>query len=72
MAWPCKEFAGCHSFYRQLLSIFVPGQDGTGRVELTLAGDSVITLEGDALEALLRDVMRPDVARFVTAPFHPN
>ena len=40
-----------------LLSVtFVPGEDGTGRVELTLAGDGVIALEVETLEVLLRDV----------------
>lgn len=55
-----------------LLSIgFKAGEDGTGRVELTLAGDGVIGLEVEALEVLLRDVTRPYVAPSAKAPSHP-
>lgn len=55
-----------------LLSMtFQPGEDGTGRVELTLAGDGVIALEVEALEVLLRDVTRPYVAPAGKAPTHP-
>ena len=56
-----------------LLSVtFVPGEDGTGRVELTLAGDGVIALEVETLEVLLRDVTRPYVAPSAKAPTHPE
>ncbi|WP_108814574.1 DUF2948 family protein [Loktanella sp. Alg231-35] len=56
-----------------LLSIaFVPGEDGTGQVELTLAGDGVIGVEVEALEVLLRDVTRPYVAPAKKAPSHPE
>lgn len=56
-----------------LLAIaFQPGEDGAGRVELTLAGDGVIALEVEALEVLLRDVTRPYVAPSATAPTHPD
>ena len=56
-----------------LLSIaFEPGQDGAGRVELTLAGDGVIALEVEALEVILRDVTRPYVAPSGKAPSHPE
>lgn len=55
-----------------LLSIaFLPGDDGTGRVELTLAGDGAIALEVEALEVVLRDVTRPYVAPSKKAPSHP-
>ena len=55
-----------------LLSIdFVAGEDGMGRVELTLAGDGMIGLEVEALEVLLRDVTRPYVAPSAKAPSHP-
>lgn len=56
-----------------LLSMaFLPGEDGTGRVELTLAGDGVIGLEVETLEVLLRDVTRPYVAPSAKAPSHPE
>lgn len=56
-----------------LLSInFEAGEDGTGRVVLTLAGDGVIGLEVEALEVLLRDVTRPYVAPSAKAPSHPE
>jgi hypothetical protein len=55
-----------------LLAIaFIPGEDGMGRVELTLAGDGVIALEVEALEVLLRDVTRPYAAPSAKAPSHP-
>ena len=56
-----------------LLSIaFQPGEDGAGRVELTLAGDGVIALEVEALEVILRDVTRPYAAPSGKAPTHPE
>lgn len=56
-----------------LLSIaFHPGEDGAGRIELTLAGDGTIALEVEALEAILRDVTRPYVAPSGKAPSHPE
>ena len=39
-----------------LLTIaFTPGEDGMGRLELTLAGDGAIAVEVEALEVVLRD-----------------
>ncbi len=56
-----------------LLSVaFAPGDDGTGRIELTLAGDGVIALDVEALEVVLRDVTRPYVAPSGKAPSHPE
>ena len=56
-----------------LLSIsFVPGEDGTGRVELTLAGDGVIALQVEALDVTLRDVTRPYIAPSKHTPEHPE
>lgn len=56
-----------------LLSVtFTPGDDGTGRIELTLAGDGVIALDVEALEVVLRDVTRPYVAPSGKAPSHPE
>lgn len=56
-----------------LLSIaFEPGEDGTGRLILTLAGDGTIALEVEALEVALQDVTRPYVAPSRQAPRHPE
>lgn len=49
---------------------FEPGEDGTGRVLLTLAGDGAIALEVEALEVTLRDVTRPYVAPSRKVPRH--
>jgi len=51
---------------------FSPGEDGAGRVELTLAGDGVIALDVEALEVILQDVTRPYVAPSNKAPSHPS
>ncbi len=43
-----------------LLSIgWEPGDDGGGRITLTLAGDGAVALDVEALEATLTDVTRP-------------
>src|SRR5690606_22895863 len=47
-----------------------PGEDGTGRVILTLAGDGAIAVEVEALEVVLRDVTRPYRAPSRRAPGH--
>ena len=55
-----------------LLSVgFEPGEDGTGRVILTLAGDGAIALAVEALEVTLKDVTRPYGAPSGHAPGHP-
>lgn len=55
-----------------LLSVgFEPGEDGTGRVILTLAGDGALALEVEALEVTLKDVTRPYAAPSGHAPGHP-
>jgi hypothetical protein len=54
-----------------LALVFVPGEDGAGRLELTLAGDGVIALNVEALEVILQDVTRPYVAPSNKAPSHP-
>lgn len=55
-----------------LLSVaFEPGEDGTGRVLLTLAGDGAIRLSVEALEATLQDVTRPYRAPSGNKPDHP-
>lgn len=56
-----------------LLSVgFAPGEDASGFVNLTLAGDGGIRLQVEALEATLRDVTRPYVAPSKKAPHHPE
>ncbi|MCX7287336.1 MAG: DUF2948 family protein [Rhodobacterales bacterium] len=54
-----------------LLSIdFTAGQDGAGRLTLTLAGDGALALEVEALEVRLDDVTRPYRAPSGKAPHH--
>jgi hypothetical protein len=56
-----------------LLSLgFAPGEDGQGRLELTLAGDGAIALEVETLDVTLRDVTRPYAAPSHHAPQHPE
>ena len=49
---------------------FRPGDDGTGEVVMTLAGDGVISCAVEALEVVLRDVTRPYIAPSRKAPEH--
>jgi hypothetical protein len=49
-----------------------PGEDGAGRVLVTLAGDGVIAIEVEALEVLLQDVTKPYLAPSRRAPSHPE
>lgn len=54
-----------------LLSLeFEPGEDGTGRVVLTLAGDGALALEVECLNVALKDVTRPYIAPSHKAPEH--
>jgi hypothetical protein len=54
-----------------LLSVtFEPGEDGTGTVVLTLAGDGAVAVDVEALEVVLRDVTRPWVAPSGKVPAH--
>ena len=56
-----------------LLSIgFEAGDDGMGRIELTLAGDGVIGLEVECLDVVLKDVTRPYIAPSKSVPKHPE
>lgn len=56
-----------------LLSIgFEPGEDGTGHLLLTLAGDGALRLDVEALDLTLRDVTRPYAAPSRKAPNHPD
>ena len=49
---------------------FEAGEDGTGSIFLTFAGDGVLALEVEAIEAQLRDVTRPYVAPSRKMPGH--
>jgi hypothetical protein len=54
-----------------LLSMsFEPGEDGTGRLTMTLAGDGGIALDVEALEVRLDDVTRPYRAPSGKVPRH--
>lgn len=56
-----------------LLSLsFEAGEEGAGRVILTLAGDGAIGVDVEALEVILRDVTRPYVAPSGRRPAHPD
>ncbi len=50
--------------------IFEPGDDGTGHVLLTLAGDGAVRLAVEALDVTLKDVTRPYQAPSGQAPDH--
>jgi hypothetical protein len=49
---------------------FEPGEDGTGTLVLTLAGDGAVAVEVETLEVVLRDVTRPWVAPSGKRPAH--
>lgn len=54
-----------------LLSLsFEPGEDGAGRVVLTLAGDGAVAAQVEALEVTLKDVTRPYAAPSGQVPDH--
>ena len=54
-----------------LLSVtFEPGEEGSGHLILTLAGDGAIRLEIEALEVTLKDVTRPYRAPSGKMPDH--
>lgn len=54
-----------------LLSLgWEPGEDGTGQVVLTFAGDGALALSVEALEVLLQDVTRPYTDPARRAPGH--
>lgn len=48
------------------------GEDGTGVIQITLAGDGAIALRVEALDVTLRDVTRPYAAPSGRAPEHPG
>lgn len=48
-----------------------PGEDGTGRLVVTLAGDGAIAVSAECLNVALKDVTRPYAALSKKAPSHP-
>ncbi len=55
-----------------LLTIeFEPGEDGSGALVLTLAGDGAVRLEVESINLLLKDVTRPYLAPSHKVPSHP-
>lgn len=54
-----------------LLSLgFEAGEDGVGRIVLTLAGDGAVALDVEVLDVVLKDVTRPYVAPSHHVPDH--
>jgi len=49
---------------------FEPGKDGTGRIEVTFAGDGAIALDVECINVTLKDVTRPYKAPSRKAPSH--
>ena len=48
------------------------GEDGTGRVLLTLSGDGAVRVEAECLDVTLTDVTRPYAAPSGKVPAHPE
>ncbi|MBN8631648.1 MAG: DUF2948 family protein [Rhodobacterales bacterium] len=62
---------GDNDLVLSLLSMdFTPGEDGTGQLNLTLAGDGAIAIEVEALDIRLDDVTRPYRAPSGKVPKH--
>jgi len=51
---------------------FDAGEDGTGRLVLTLAGDGAIAVDVEAINVTLQDVTRPYLAPSKKIPSHPE
>ena len=51
---------------------FEAGEDGAGRIILTLAGDGAIGLDVECINVTLQDVTRPYIAPSKHAPHHPE
>ena len=62
--------AGGDSVLSLLHIAFTPGPEGSGRVDLTLAGDGAIALQVEALDATLQDVTQPYLAPSGKVPAH--
>lgn len=64
---------GDRDMVMSLLSLsWESGEDGTGRMILTLAGDGAIALDCEAINVTLKDVTRPYVAPSRKSPHHPE
>lgn len=50
---------------------FTPGADGTGTLDLVLAGDGTVRLSLECIDVALRDVSRPYAAPSGRVPAHP-
>jgi hypothetical protein len=48
------------------------GEDGTGTITLTLAGDGAVAIDVECLEVTLSDVTRPYLAPSGNMPTHPE
>lgn len=56
-----------------LLAIaFTPGEDGTGRIVITFAGDGAVALDVEAVNVALQDVTRPYLSPAGKPPSHPE
>ncbi|CAN0586695.1 unnamed protein product [Ectocarpus sp. 12 AP-2014] len=56
-----------------LLSIaFEPGEDGTGAMVLTFAGDGAVKIDVETINVSLQDVTRPYIAPSGKSPHHPE
>lgn len=56
-----------------LLSLaFEPGEDGTGQMLLTFAGDGAVALEVETVNVILQDVTRPYLSPAGKSPSHPD
>lgn len=53
-----------------LALVWQGGEDGTGRLEITFAGDGAVAAEAECLNVTLRDVTRPYRAPSGKAPAH--
>lgn len=49
---------------------FTPAEDGTGTIEIALAGDGGIRLQVECIDVVLKDVTRPYLAPSGKAPSH--
>lgn len=47
-----------------------PGEDGTGRITLVLAGDGAVAIDVECIDVTLRDVTRPYIAPSRRVPDH--
>lgn len=64
---------GDETLVLSLLSLgFESGEDGTGTVLLTLAGDGAVSMDVEVLDVTLKDVTKPYFAPSRSVPSHPE